>query len=81
MWFSKKTNWYSRFFIFFYLDGIEALADDLTLNQDVFELCLAQLVNCSKIGQDEYQELLFFFVEKEASFACLVGSGLSDISN
>ena len=48
-------------FYFFYLDGIEALADYLTLNQDVFDLCLAQLVNCSKIGQDEYQELLFFF--------------------
>ena len=68
-------------FYFFYLDGIEALADDLTLNQDVFDLCLAQLVNCSKIGQDEYQELFFFVVEKEASFACLVGSGLNDISN
>ena len=52
----------SCFFCFFFLDldGIKVLVYDLTLNQDVFELCLVQLVNCSKIGQDEYQELLFF---------------------
>ena len=49
------------FFCFFLdLDGIKVLVYDLTLNQDVFELCLVQLVNCSKIGQDEYQELFFF---------------------
>ena len=51
----------SCFFCFFLdLDGIKVLVYDLTLNQDVFELCLVQLVNCSKIGQDEYQELFFF---------------------
>ena len=49
----------------------------LTLNQDVLELCLVQLVNCWKIRKNEYQE--FFFFEKITSFACLVGSGLNDI--
>ena len=49
----------------------------LTLNQNVFELCFVQLVNCWKIRKGEYQEFVLF--EKITSFACLVGFGLNDI--
>ena len=35
-------------FLCFCLDGIEMLVDDLTLNQDDFELCLVLLVDCEK---------------------------------
>ena len=33
-------------FLFLHLQGIEILVYGPTLNQDVFELCLIQLVNC-----------------------------------
>ena len=46
-------------FLFFSLHGIEMLVYGLTFNQDDFEMCLAQLVNCSKIKKDEYHELFF----------------------
>ena len=47
-------------FLFFHLQGIEILVYGPTLNQDVFELCLIQLVNCWKIRKDEYQDGFFW---------------------
>ena len=53
----------------------------LKLNQDVFELCLVQLMNCLKDKKEWIPGIFFFFFffEKTTSFACLVRSGLNDI--
>ena len=42
----EEDQFFSWLFVFCSLHGIEMLVYGLTLNQDVFELWLVQLVNC-----------------------------------
>ena len=72
----EEDQFLSSLFSFFYLHGIEMLVYSLTLNKDVFELCLVQLVNCWKMRKDEYQE---FFYLKNNFFRLFTRTGLNDI--
>ena len=57
-------------FLFFHLHGIDMFIEvyGLTLNQDILELCLVQLVNCWKIRKDEGWVPRFIFFWKNNFF-------------